>query len=100
MKRIILALCVTAISVPAFAINRYNVQTMTCGAVQSAVDRNGAAILRYRSTRNPSLQLYDRYVRNGLYCDVGEYAKRAYVPTRDRKNCPVRKCADLEFYND
>jgi hypothetical protein len=97
MKKILLALCITAVSFPALAIQRYNVQTMSCASVQNAVNRDGAAILRYRSQRNPSLPLYDRYVRNGIYCDPGEYAERAYVPTRDNKLCPVRKCAAVQF---
>lgn len=97
MKQIILALCISAIALPAAAIQRYNIQTMSCSAVQQAVQNDGAAILRWRSARNPTLPLYDRFVRNRLFCDPGEYAKRVYVPTRDRKSCVVRKCADVEY---
>lgn len=97
MKRIILALCITAVGFPALAIQRYNVQSMTCASVQAAVNRDGAAILRYRSARNPSLPLYDRYVRSSGYCDSQQYAKPSFVPTRDNNRCPVRKCADTPF---
>lgn len=97
MKQIVLALCISAIALPAAAIQRYNIQTMSCSAVQQAVQSDGAAILRWKSARNPSLPLYDRFVRNRLFCDPGEYAKRVYVPTRDRKSCLVRKCADSDF---
>ncbi len=99
MRKIILALCITTVGFPALAIERYNVQSMSCAAVQAAVNRDGAAILRYRSSRNPSLPLYDRYVRNGLFCDPSQYAKRSYVPTRDNNRCQVRKCAD-NLYDD
>ena len=94
MKQITLALCISAVGFPAAAIQRYNIQTMNCAAVQQTVKRDGAAILRWRSARNPTLPLYDRHVRNQLFCDPDQYAKRSYVPTRDRKSCLVYKCAD------
>ena len=97
MKSLLLALCIVSVSFPALAINRYNVQTMSCAAVQQAVDRDGAAILRWQSPRNPSLPVYDRYVRNALFCDRGRYPTRDYVPTKDRAHCPVTKCADSTF---
>lgn len=95
MKSVLLALCIVSVSFPALAINRYNVQSMSCAAVQQAVKRDGAAILRWQSARKPTLPIYDRYVRNGLYCDPNEYAKRAYVPSQNRANCMVYKCADI-----
>ncbi|MCG8407064.1 MAG: hypothetical protein MI923_17855 [Phycisphaerales bacterium] len=97
MKSVLLALCIVSISFPALAISRYNVQTMTCAAVQQAVDRDGAAILRWQSARSPSLPIYDRYVRNTLFCDRGTYPERAYVPTSDTSQCPVHRCVDASF---
>ncbi len=99
MKRALLTLCIVAVSFPALAINRYNVQTMTCSAVQSAVKQDGAAILRYRSARNPSLPLYDRYVRNANFCDINETAQISFVPSKDNPNCRVRRCESVN-YND
>lgn len=95
MKSVLLALCIVSVSFPALAINRYQVKSMSCAAIQQAVKRDGAAILRWQSTRNPSLPIYDRYVRNGLFCDPNEYAKRAYVPSRDKASCLVYKCDDI-----
>lgn len=97
MKRAILTLCIVMVSFPALAINRYNVTSMTCQAVQQTVQRDGAAILRWQSTRVPGLPLYNRYVKNGLYCEPGERAKTAYVPSRDNPNCRVRECADIDY---
>ncbi|WP_419912978.1 hypothetical protein [Hoeflea sp.] len=97
MKTLLLAICIVSVSFPALAINRYNVQTMSCAAVQRAVDRDGAAILRWQSPRNPSLPIYDRYVRNTLFCDKGQFPKRAYVPSSDTPNCPVKRCANATF---
>ena len=85
------------VSFPALAINRYNVTSMSCKAVQQTVNQEGAAILRWQSKRVAGLPLYNRYVRNSLYCGPGEYAKSAYVPSRDNPNCRVRECADIDF---
>ena len=93
MKRILLiALAATTLAAPAHAISRYESQGMSCARVQATVQRERAVILRYRSARNPSLPLYDRYVSDGRYCAVGEVAESAWVPTRDQARCYVRKC--------
>jgi len=77
---------------PAFAISRYDTPSMTCSAVQRTIDQEGAAILRYPSTRVKNMTLYDRYVRNSRQCEFGENAERTTVPTRDRQNCSVYHC--------
>lgn len=97
MKRAVLTLCIVMISFPSHAINRYNVMAMTCAAIQQAVKNEGAAILRWESKRTPGLPIYDRYVRNSGFCEPSEYAKNAYVPSKDRKNCRVKECADADF---
>ncbi|MEM6464236.1 MAG: hypothetical protein AAF724_20205 [Pseudomonadota bacterium] len=97
MRRALLTLCMVMVAFPALAINRYNVTAMSCAAVQAAVQRDGAAILRWQSPRNPGLPIYDRYVRNTLYCDYNEYATPAFVPSRDNPNCRVRNCTDDDF---
>ncbi|WP_136656811.1 hypothetical protein [Nitratireductor sp. XY-223] len=97
MKSVLLALCIVSVSFPALAINRYNVQSMSCASVQQAVDRDGAAILRWQSARSPSVPIYDRYVRNSLFCDKGQFPERAYVPSSNTAHCPVKRCADGTF---
>ena len=97
MKKAFLTLCIVMVAFPALAINRYNVMTMTCAAIQQAVQREGAAILRWESTRTPGLPIYDRYVRNSGFCEPSEYAKNAYVPSKDRRSCRVKECADASF---
>lgn len=96
-KFLLIALAATTLAAPAHAISRYNSQSMTCDAVRSVVHREGAVILRYRSARNPSLPLYDRYVANGRYCSVGEVAVRDWVPTSDARRCPVAKCESANY---
>ena len=96
MKRFLCALTVLAIAGPAAAISRYNAPSMTCEAARQAIRSQGAVILRYPSTRVKSLTLYDRYVRNSGQCDDGQYAERAYVPTRDNPRCPVLQCKPID----
>ncbi|MFZ1774462.1 MAG: hypothetical protein WAT78_10965 [Rhizobiaceae bacterium] len=78
---------------PAHAIKRYNIANMSCEKVQSVVRNDGAAILRYPSTKVAGMTLYDRYVRNSSYCNLlHEYAERAWVPAKDDKTCAVKVC--------
>ncbi len=80
----------------AYAISRHDIGSWSCQRVQATLAREGAAILRYRSARNPSLTLYDRYVQDGRYCDFGQVPKLTSVPTTDSRSCPVRKCIEYE----
>ena len=80
----------------ASAISRYQTMQMDCRSVQSAVRQEGAAILRWQSTRNPGLPLYGRYVRDSRFCSAGEVSEFATVPTADRRACPVKKCVMAE----
>lgn len=95
-RLLMIALAATMLTAPAHAISRYNSQGMSCGQVQAAVQREGAVILRYRSTRNPSLTLYDRYVSGGRFCSVGEVAVGSSVPTKDNPSCYVLKCISFD----
>ena len=96
MKSMLLALCISFVAAEAQAISRYNTTTMSCAEVQARVRNEGAAILRYRSTRNPSLPLYGRYVSDRRYCNLEEVTETAFVPAADRKSCPVRKCVQVD----
>ena len=89
----ILALAaLSTMAVQANAISRYNTNKMTCEQVQSALYREGAAVLRYPSSRNPSLTLYDRYVSDQSVCDRHSVLERVTVPTKNTSNCPVFHC--------
>ena len=91
-----LGLCVLASE--AQAISRYNPTTMSCGEVKSTVRREGAVILRWTSPRG--LPLYNRYVANERFCRFNEEAETAYVPSSDRKSCPVYECRQRSFDDD
>jgi hypothetical protein len=81
---------------PALAISRYNTTTLTCDQLRQRVINEGAAILRYPSTRVANMMLYDRYVTRNALCDPHEYAERAFVPTKDTARCPVLNCQDYD----
>ncbi|MDO5898391.1 hypothetical protein [Agrobacterium sp. Azo12] len=92
LKTTFMIVLATLAASPASAISRYETPAMNCASVQSAIDREGAVILRYPSTRVRDMTLYDRYVRSARQCEIGEYAARNSVPTRDVENCQVYRC--------
>ena len=92
----IMTIATMTLAEPAFAISRYNSTSLTCDQVRQRLVNEGAAILRYPSTRVKDMTLYDRYVTRNAMCDPHEYADRAYVPTRDTDRCPVLNCQDYD----
>ncbi len=93
-----LAACFSLPVADAHAINRYTSTSMTCSKVQATIAREGAAIMRYQSPRT-GLPLYDRYVKNRLFCSAGETTDRAYIPTSDKQSCPVNRCEEIQFFD-
>lgn len=82
-----------AATLPAQAISRYQSTGMSCAAIQDVISKQTAAIMRYPSKRVPGLVLYDRYVKNGNYCDSGEVTETVTIPSRDGQ-CPVYHCIE------
>lgn len=97
MKPLLLALSLLLVADQAHAISRYTSTSMSCARVQQTIRQDGAAIMRYGSTRNPGLQLYGRYVADRRYCEWGEAAVSTTIPAADRQNCPVRECQTVDF---
>jgi len=91
MRYVLAAVLLAATALPASAISRYNTQSMACDNVQMRVQREGAAILRYKSSRT-NMTLYDRYVAHDGYCDADEYARLEVVPAADTDRCRVLRC--------
>src|SRR5688572_4175136 len=90
MRTVLIALCLSLVSLDAHAISRYNSTSMSCGEARATVRAEGAAILRWRSPRG--VQRYGRFVAHGGFCRSGERAETSYVPTADRQSCAVREC--------
>lgn len=97
MKRILLAACLVLVAAEAQAVSRYDPTRMSCNRVQATIAGQGAVILRYQSSRVPGLPLYDRYVQDERFCNMGEVRTRAYVPSADTKSCAVYVCKRPEF---
>lgn len=97
MKTILLAACLMLVAAEAHAVSRYDPTRMSCNRVQATIASQGAVILRYQSTRVPGLPLFNRYVRDERFCNMGEVRARAYVPTADNKSCAVYICKRPEF---
>ncbi len=76
------------------AISRHNSQSLSCDSIHAIINAEGAAIMRYQSTRNPGLTLFDRYVRNGAFCDTEKYPVAATIPAADTNRCVVYRCID------
>ena len=97
MKLVLLTLGLSVISSESMAIQRYTSTSMNCAEVQRTIQRDGAAIMRYQSTRVKNLPLYGRYVRSKQFCQAGETAVPAYIPARDTKSCPVYDCERVDY---
>jgi hypothetical protein len=92
MRRLAITIPVLLLAGEASAIERYLTTSMSCARVQATLTSEGQAILRYPAPDNPSLMLYDRYVRDRTFCSSSQRADPKSVPAADTRNCRVRKC--------
>lgn len=97
MKSALIALCLLLVAAEANAISRYTSTSMNCAEIKATLQSEGAAILQWRSTRDPSLPLYGRFVANRRYCQPEQVAETTFVPSRDAKSCLVRKCVNVDL---
>jgi hypothetical protein len=68
---------------------------LTCGQARQIVAANGAVVL------GTGTYTYDRFVRDGRFCEVNETTEPAFVPTRDAPQCLVGyRCRDFDFFNN
>ena len=98
MKKLLLTTLIVFSATNAEAVSRYEITNVTCETVQALVRTEGSVILVYRSKGVLGLPVYDRYVLGQQYCDSGEVARGAGVPTVDREYCPVKKCVASEIF--
>ncbi|PSJ60522.1 hypothetical protein [Kumtagia ephedrae] len=91
MKSVLLALGLALVAGEAYAISRYNSAGMSCAEVKAVIQRDGAAIVRYRSARTGA-QLYGRYVRDSRFCATSELPQIVYITSADSRQCLVREC--------
>ncbi|MBB4041769.1 hypothetical protein GGR34_003450 [Microvirga flocculans] len=83
MKRALILLAVAAFASDAQAQSRPSTVAMTCSASRQLVMSRGAVVL------GTGGYTYDRFVRDGSFCLVGEYTQTAFVPSLDTPQCFV-----------
>lgn len=92
--RLALACAMVPVAFVAAAEPSLSVARLSCEQVQAELKAIGAAILRFQ-TSDRTKRNYDRYVSDSRFCDSGQTAVLASVPTGDRDSCPVRKCESV-----
>jgi len=90
VKAALAALAMTLAAGQAHAISRYSATSMSCSAIQSAVQREGAVVLRW--IQPPDIQRYNRLVADDRFCDTFETAYPTVVPSADLAGCGVYEC--------
>lgn len=92
MKRLAILLPVLLMAGEASAVSRYQTMSMSCARVQAAIAADGAAILHYPAANNPSLDRFDRYVRDRTFCSSIQRLQRVSIPAADTRSCTVNRC--------
>ena len=98
MKRLLVAVAFSLVAFEASGFDPLRHRQHDLRGVQALVKTDGSAILRYHSTRNFSLPLYDTYVNGQQSCKNDAVALRTGVPTTDKKYCPVYKCVESNIF--
>ena len=92
MKRMMLtAMSLLLAAAPAGAVSRYDTQRMSCASIQTALDRQSPAILRFQSKQSPGVPIYNLYVGSSEDCEGLKVARTRSVPAADGP-CPVIQC--------
>lgn len=99
MRLILLSIALSAFASEAQAISRHTSTSMSCDQVQATIREEGAAIMRYTSTRVAGLPRYGRYVSDRSFCKLEETTRLVSIPAADTKSCSVREC-ELVDYDD
>lgn len=73
------------------AMERYNMASMSCEQIQSALKRDGKAILRSESKNVPGMMLYNTYVAERGMCGPMQAPTNRRIKTADG-SCLVFQC--------
>ena len=96
MRGVLVALALVLAAGPAAAQSRPSTLNMSCGEARGLVASRGPIVL------STGRHTYDRYVASPGFCDLGQYAYAASVPTADARRCHVGfECRyDPPFWRD
>lgn len=83
MSRTLLTIILALAAQAAMAQSRPSTPQMSCAASQRLVQQRGAVVL------GTGGYTYDRFVRDYSFCEHGEYAEPAWVPSKDAPSCFV-----------
>ncbi|PZR83819.1 MAG: hypothetical protein DI537_34290 [Stutzerimonas stutzeri] len=64
-----------------FSQGRVSIETMMCRSAEGLVSSRGAVVL------GTGPYTYDRFVRDGSYCDIRQTTRPAYERTTDSAQC-------------
>ena len=87
---------VVAMPVTVFAAEGIQTLNKTCQSVKNSLSASGTVLLSYPSKNDPSLIIYDIFVKNAALCGANQVAKNSSVRTSDNENCSVVFCANPE----
>lgn len=91
------ALLLTFFATDAHAITRIRADLNSCATLQRTLVEQGAAVIRWPSTRVADYFLYDRYVSPAYTCPrFNERPVRTTVPAADNPRCVVHRCERVE----
>jgi hypothetical protein len=96
MQRAVFLLILALLPGEALATVRYSSMSMLCEDIRSGIRSEGDAIVRYATKRTPSMELYERFVRDSRYCEYGERVKTTYIPAADTDSCRVFHCVPVD----
>jgi len=82
LKSALAAMAISVTMVP-LAEARINTLDLTCNQARDLVYSRGAIVL------STGRHTFDRFVADRSFCPGGDYTKRAYVPTLDRRSCNI-----------
>jgi hypothetical protein len=98
LLQMLFAVCPILLAGFTVAEARPNTIGLTCSQAQSMVRSHRSILL------STGRYTFDRYVVNVAFCPSGDYAKSAYVQTRDRKSCRIGYTCTmdnpLDFWDD
>lgn len=92
MIKLAVGFLLLALPAEAIATSKYAAGHFSCSQIRDIISREGAAIFRFPSPRKPQLTLYDRYVRNSMFCASHQVLQKVYIPASDDAKCPVSHC--------
>lgn len=93
MKAFVIAISVFFASASvSSAYERLAAASSTCDQAKTIISRDGAVVLRWKSSRIAGLSLYTAFVRNTSQCPSDQNATPMLIGTSNGEICPLYTC--------